>query len=114
MEAFKLATMSEPRLEAAEKALLGGKAMLFARLCGSSWYFGRSGCNVSAFTRDNPQQAWNPAYENEGSNAYLDLAATTDGWPNVISVPLKGKPDLSVWRWQDGAYALDGGLMASE
>jgi hypothetical protein len=114
MEAFKLATMSEPRLEAAEKALAGGKAMLFARLCGSSWYFGRSGCNVSAFTRDNPQQAWKPAYENEGSNAYLDLAATTDGWPNVISVPLKGKPDLSVWRWQDGSYAVDGGLMASE
>jgi hypothetical protein len=114
IEAFQLATMSEPRVEAAEKQLLGGKAMLFVRLCGSSWYFGRSGCSVSAFLRDDAQQAWLPGYENEGSNAYLDLAATTDGWPNIISVPLKGKPDLSIWRWQDGAYALDPGMVASE
>jgi hypothetical protein len=114
IEAFKMATMSEPRVEAAGKTLTGGKAMLFARLCGSSWYFGRSGCSVSAFTRDKAGQAWEQAYENEGSNAYLDLAATTDGWPNIVSVPLKGKPDLATWRWQDGAYALDHGLMASE
>lgn len=114
IEAFKLATMSEPRVEAAEKPLHDGKAMLFTRLCGSSWYFGRSGCNVSAFVRDNAQQGWRQAYENEGSNAYLDLTATSDGWPNIVSVPLKGKPDLSVWRWQDGAYALDHGLMASD
>ncbi|GHD18435.1 hypothetical protein ACFOEZ_19005 [Tianweitania populi] len=114
IKAFKLATMSEPRVEAAQKTLADGKAMLFARLCGSSWYFGRSGCNTSAFVRDHAQQDWHAAYENEGSNAYLDLASTGDGWPNIVSVPLKGKPDLSVWRYEGGVYALDPGLMAAE
>ncbi|MBS9722303.1 hypothetical protein JYU29_16530 [Tianweitania sp. BSSL-BM11] len=114
IKAFQHATASEPRVEAAQKTLADGKAMLFARLCGSSWYFGRSGCNTSAFLRDDAQSEWRPAYENEGSNAYLDLASTGDGWPNIVSVPLKGKPDLSVWRFEDGVYALDRGLMAAE
>lgn len=112
--AFTLATASLPRLEAARVELGAGRSLLFTRLCGSSWYFGRSGCNVSAFAAEAASMAPQRVYENEGSTLYLDRSATSQGWPTITSVPLKGKPELTTFRWQDGSYSIDSALLAQE
>ncbi|HEV7415175.1 MAG TPA: hypothetical protein VGN98_03405 [Tianweitania sediminis] len=112
--AFKLATASEPRLQASRVFLDSKRSLLFTQLCGSSWYFGRSGCNVSAFASDGTTPLTRLVYENEGSTTYLDRTATSDGWPAITSVPLKGKPELTTFRWNDERYGVEPSLLAQE
>jgi hypothetical protein len=112
IDAFRLATASEPRLEATIVTLPDGKGILFTRLCGSSWYFGRSGCNVTGFVRDSLLGDWRLAYDNEGSTLHLAAQDEAGNWPDIVAMPLKGRPVITVWQWDGQAYAPAPDLMA--
>jgi hypothetical protein len=114
IEAFRVSTQSEPEVASAIVTLESGRGMFFIRLCGSSWYFGRSGCNVTGHVRDTLLDEWRPAYDNEGGSVYLDLQSLTDGWPDVVALPRRGDDPESVWRWDGSAYAPQEGLVAED
>ncbi len=113
--AFRLSTASEPELTAAMAEFAGDRRVLFTRLCGSSWYYGASGCNVTGFAPDATASdagagGWRTVYDSENVHPYIDPGAVTDGWPDIVTLPARtGGPGL-VWRWDGKAYALKGEL----
>lgn len=111
---FRLSTASEPELAAAMAEFDGAKRVLFTRLCGSSWYYGASGCNVTGFAPDAAGEGWRTVYDSENVHLYTDPRAVTDGWPDIVTLPARtGRPGL-VWRWDGKAYALKGELPEEE
>lgn len=106
---FRLATFSEPRLEARMLAVGRDKSLLVARLCGSSWYFGRTGCHVSGFTKERASEAledWKPGFEMEGSILYRDQKSAAEDWPGLLSIKLRDEGEGDLWRWAGGHYQL--------
>lgn len=109
--AFRLSTASEPQLDMAMAEFDGGRRVLFTRLCGSSWYYGASGCNITGFApRRDGGEGWNPVYDTENVHLYTDPKAVTDGWPDLVTLPARGAGAGLVWRWDGKGYALKGEL----
>ena len=105
---FRVSTASEPQLTAAMAEFDDGRRVLFTRLCGSSWYYGASGCNVTGFA---PQgEGWGIVYDSENVHPYTDPRAVTDGWPDLVTLPARTRGPGLVWRWDGRAYALKGEL----
>lgn len=122
--AFKLSTASEPELTAAMAEFDGGRRVLFTRLCGSSWYYGASGCNITGFAPDaggegDGGEGWRAVYDTENVHLHTDPKAVTDGWPDIVTLPARPRgggtagPGL-IWRWDGKAYALKGELPEDE
>lgn len=120
--AFAQATASQPKLDVAMVELDDGRRVLFARLCGSSWYYGLSGCNITGFApkpvgsaeggEDDQaaEAAWQTVYDTENVLLYLDQNSLSHGWPDVVTLPA-GTPGTGlVWRWDGWSYALKGEL----
>ncbi|MCO5145748.1 MAG: hypothetical protein M9895_06155 [Aquamicrobium sp.] len=112
---FRLSTASEPTLVAAMAEFDGGRRVLFTRLCGSSWYYGASGCNITGFApeADGPDadgKGWRAVYDTENVNLHTDPKAVTDGWPDIVTLPARAQGPGLVWRWDGNAYALKGEL----
>lgn len=109
IEAFAVATASQPQLTAAMVQTGNGRRILFTRLCGSSWYYGVSGCNVAAHASSRAtgegEERWRPVYETEGVEVYLDGLGQQD-WPDLVTLPLRGEGDMRRWSWNGGSYAL--------
>lgn len=101
---FRLATSSEPELTVAMAEFGNGRRVLFTRLCGSSWYFGRSGCSVTGFAPDTGDQEWRVVYETEGVALYVDHAHDEYGWPDLVTLPLRGRGEVATWRWRGSEY----------
>lgn len=114
IEAFARATASQPELDVAMVDLDEGRRLLFTRLCGSSWYYGLSGCNITGFapgdTVSEGEPQWRPVYDTENVLLHLDMKATSGGWPDVVTLPGRGAAAGLVWRWNGRAYALKGEL----
>lgn len=109
--AFRVATASEPRLDAAMAEFDGGRRVLFTRLCGSSWYYGASGCNVTGFAPESKEgEGWRVVYDSENVLLHTDPRAVTDGWPDIVTLPVRTGGAGLVWRWDGHAYALKGEL----
>ena len=106
IDLFRQATTAEPVVSATKAVMADGRSLLFVELCGSSWYYGASGCNVAAFARLGNAVDWKKVYDAEGADLYLDRQAMADGWPTVISLPKKGGGDLVRWTWDGDGYAL--------
>jgi hypothetical protein len=106
IDQFRLATSSEPELTAAMAEFGDGRRVLFTRLCGSSWYFGRSGCNVTGFAPDSGDREWRIAYDTEGVLIYIDHENDEFGWPDLITLPARAGGIASTWRWQGASYRL--------
>lgn len=122
IESFRLATRSEPEIAASMLELGGGRRLLFTRMCGSSWYYGISGCNVTGFASTGPAalaegsaehgeeglavEEWQPVYDSEGVKLYRDPAAQTGGWPDLVTLPLRGRGEARRWRWDSGIYVI--------
>lgn len=106
IEQFRLATMSEPELSVAMTEFGNGRRVLFTRLCGSSWYFGRSGCNVTGFAPSNGETPWRVAYDSEGVALHIDDGSDQYGWPDLVTLPLRGQGLASTWRWEGASYRL--------
>lgn len=103
---FRKATASEPRVAAAIVDAGDDRRLLFVRICGSSWYYGRSGCNLAGLAREADDDDWAPVYDTEGVELYLDHEAGTDGWPNLVTLPMTGGGDELFWTWRGERYEL--------
>ena len=123
IEAFETATASQPKVSVAMIELGAGRRILFARLCGSSWYYGLSGCNITGFVpQADPvaegdaegETTWRVVYDTENVALYLDPGSKTDGWPDLVSLPVRGSGPGLVWRWEGRGYALKGELPPDE
>ncbi len=116
---FRLSTASTPELVAAMAEFDGSRRVLFTRLCGSSWYYGASGCNITGFAPDATGDGWKAVYDSENVHLHTDPGAVTDGWPDLVTLPARAKgggaggPGL-IWRWDGNAYALKGELPDDE
>ena len=114
-ELHREATKKEPTLSATTLELPDSRSMLFASLCGSTWYYGRSGCTVSAYVRPSATAAWQEAYNSEGVAMYTDPKAGSDGWPNLVTLPMVGGTEATHWAWNGSEYALpDSALSENE
>ncbi len=122
---FVISTNELPGLRVAMLDLEDGQQLLFTEICGSSWYYGVSGCNVAGFARtvaggseisDDPEkvdlEGWETVFESEGVHLYTDPGKFKDGWPDLIAIPLKpGFPD-KLWTWAGQRYAVEGTIQA--
>lgn len=120
IEAFAASTASQPDLTVAMAELGAGRRLLFTRLCGSSWYYGVSGCNITGFaTGPQVQDAaagpeWRAVYDTESVHLHLDPKSLHDGWPDIVTLPARGGGAALVWRWDGDGYALEGELPEDE
>ena len=117
---FVLSTSQLPELQVAMLDLEGNRRLFFVEICGSSWYYGVSGCNIAGFAsfKNGTDAAeidtadWDVVFESEGVHVYTDPGQSSDGWPNLIAVPLKpGFPD-KLWTWTGQRYAVEGTIQA--
>ncbi len=111
---FRAWSGTSPDLAAASVELGEGKALLFASLCGSTSYYGLSGCTVAGFARAGAGAEWKLAYNTEGSLIHLDRSATNGGFPNVVSLPMVGSTTPRHWVWTGDAYELREEVMAEQ
>lgn len=122
---FVLATSELPELRVAMLDLEGGRLLFFTEICGTSWYYGVSGCNIAGHTRtgsageapsegdaDLDLEGWQQVFESEGAHIYTQPDKARDGWPNLMAIPLKpGSPD-KLWAWIGQRYALEDTIQA--
>ena len=80
--------------------------MLFSSLCGSTWYYGRTGCTFAAFARLSATAPWQEVYNSEGVAMYTDPKAGNGGWPNLVTLPLVGGTEATHWVWTGSTYEL--------
>ncbi len=109
---FRVATSATPSLSAALLDRPDGRQLLFASLCGSTWYYGRTGCGLYGFARLSATETWRLAYNSEGMALYLDPAEARDGWPGLVTVLQPGGTERMHWRWDGSAYAFQDDLSA--
>lgn len=101
IRAFRAATKSVPAVAAALANVGEERRLLFATICGSSWYYGNSGCNMTIHAQ-NDGDDWQRVYETEGVAMHIDTNAESDGWPNLIALTFDGEE--IVWSWMNGRY----------
>ena len=115
---FSASTTIRPRTRAGMVELDGGRRLLFAELCGSSWYYGTSGCSLAGFAPQpggDPEAAsgWRQVYETEGVFLYVDPDNDVDGWPDLRAIPLKEGDEMR-WRWTGDGYAPAANLLEAQ
>jgi hypothetical protein len=106
---FELSTMSQPSLRAGMVEIGEGRRLLFAELCGSTWYYGVSGCNLAGYApvagKDPATpEGWHAVYETEGVFLYTDPDAASEGWPDLIAYPMKADSERTRWIWNGDRY----------
>jgi hypothetical protein len=101
IRAFRAATSSEPAVAAALVVLPGGRNLLFATLCGSTRYYGNSGCNLTVHASQSDEEGWRRVYDTEGMAIYIDPRSTAP-WPDLVTLTFDG--DEITWRWETGQY----------
>ncbi|MBS3647974.1 hypothetical protein KEU06_04935 [Pseudaminobacter sp. 19-2017] len=114
VELFRTATTATPVLSAAIVERGGGHQMLFASLCGSAWYYGRSGCTLFGYARTATDTPWREIYHSEGMSLYLDPNASSDNWPELVTVPSTGETEQMHWAFDRERYALRDEQIAKE
>lgn len=116
---FKLSTTAEPKLRAGMVELGEGRRLLFVELCGSSWYFGVSGCSLAGFAPvdgGDPAEAdgWRPIFASEGAFLYVDPDTAGLGWPDLIAIAAKPGQADARWTWTGDGYALSSAAASIE
>lgn len=107
---FRSATGKSPAVAAMVLELEADRKLLFATLCGSTSYFGESGCSLTGYATENAVAEWKEVYSTDGLLLHIDPKAAKDGWPDLLTLPAIGGTEASRWRWDGGAYAIpDGG-----
>ena len=101
---FRAATSAAPGLAAARLDRGEGREMLFATVCGSSWYYGRSGCTLFGYLRAAPAEEWREVYNSEGLNLYIDPNASKGGWPDLLTLEPVGGLEPMRWTWTGERY----------
>jgi hypothetical protein len=110
---FASATEKEATLAAALIPLDGGKRLLFASLCGSTRYYGETGCKLIGYAAEAAGD-WRTVYDSEGMLLYRDPNGSRDGWPSLATVPMVNGVEALTWSWDGEAYALQDPAIAEE
>jgi len=111
---FREATKKEPVVAAAEIGLADGKRLLFGSLCGSTWYYGVSGCTLYGWAIGGTGEVWRQVYESDGATLYLDRKTTSDGWPALVTLAAVNGADKTHWLWSGSAYAVEATHVAAD
>lgn len=110
---FREATSATPKLAATHLDRGQGHEMLFATLCGSSWYYGRTGCSLFGYIRPTPADEWRQAYNSEGMGLYIDPKISNGGWPDLVTLEQSGVEQIH-WKWNGSQYELRDPLVAGD
>jgi hypothetical protein len=103
---FREATGKQSVLAAASFKVAPDAEMVFASLCGSSRYYGESGCTLSGFARQGASGDWREVYNSEGMALYLNPKTSAGGWPDLITLAPNGGAEPSHWMWTGLAYEI--------
>lgn len=103
---FREATSKEPILAAASVKVAPDAELVFASLCGSSRYYGESGCTLSGFARQGASGDWREVYNSEGMALYLDPKTSAGGWPDLVTLGRHGGAEPGHWMWTGLAYEI--------
>lgn len=109
---FRAATGQDAGFAARKLELADGKALLIASVCGSTSYYGESGCSLFGYVRTGPTGEWHLAYDTEGLQLFLDRNAEKDGFPALLTLPMTGPAEPSRWIWTGTAYEIRDEIMA--
>ena len=111
---FRDATSATPKLAVAHLDRGAGREMLFATLCGSSWYYGRTGCSLFGYVRPTPADEWREAYNSEGMGLFIDPGTSNGGWPDLVTLEHNGGVEPIHWKWNGSQYELRNPLVAGD
>lgn len=103
---FREFTGASPKIAATSLDIEGGHRLLFATVCGSTGYYGPSGCNLSGYSRMAGAEGWTEAYNTEGMHLYLDRNADNGGFPNLATLEVFGGTQPIHWIWGGDRYML--------
>lgn len=111
---FRGATGKQPTVAAIQIDRPEGKRLLFGSLCGSTSYYGVSGCTMAGWASTGVGAEWQPVYATDGVRLYLDETRSHDGWPGLATVAMVNGTEVTHWRWADGAYGAEGGELLAD
>jgi hypothetical protein len=103
---FRQATGRQPVIAAATLDVAPDAELLFASLCGSTSYYGQSGCTLSGFVRQGAAVDWREVYNSEGVALYIDPNASNSGWPNLVTLEAINGFEPMHWAWNGASYEL--------
>jgi hypothetical protein len=111
-------TADIPTLKAGMVEIDAERRLLFAELCGSTWYYGISGCGLTGYAPvigadQTKSEGWKLAFESEGVFLYVDPNTSVGGWPVLVSLPKRAGDVETRWVWTGEAYAISGTEIAS-
>ncbi len=110
---FQLSTLAQPALRAGMLEVDPDHRLLFAELCGSTWYYGQSGCGLAGFAAipgvdQAKPQGWKLVFESEGVFLYVDPETSVGGWPVLRTIPLKQGFDETRWVFNGESFEPQG------
>ena len=111
---FREFTMKEPVVATVTFDVDADKRLMFASLCGSTRYFGDSGCSLTGFALAGPESVWRMVYETEGLLLYTDPKHANGGWPNLVTLPVIGGLERTHWAWTGEQYELRNQVSAED
>jgi hypothetical protein len=111
---FQSATGKSPTIAAAVLNLEAGRKLLFAKLCGSTSYYGESGCSLTGYAAAHAPAEWKQVYNTDGLLLHIDPKSAADGWPDLLTLPVAGDAEASRWRWSGSDYAIPDVIVTDE
>ena len=103
---FRAFTSKDPVVAARVLEFPDNKRLVFASLCGSTSYFGDSGCSLTGYAAQGADSVWHMVYETEGMLLHLDPNKAVDGWPNLVTLLVVGGTEPTHWVWSGEQYQL--------
>jgi hypothetical protein len=99
--AFRTSTASDARVEHGSALVGEDREIIFVRLCGSSWYYGASGCSLTGHMMQ--AGGWRTVFESEGAALHQDRGARDGGLFRLVTLPATAMAPIS-WRWSGSSY----------
>jgi len=111
---FRQVTGKQPALAAEFIDVGPGRQLMFASICGSTAYYGDSGCNLNGFAMTADAPEWREVYNTEGMHLFLDPNTSNGGWPNLVTLSVVGGTEPTHWVWGGDRYMLRDQLISEE
>jgi hypothetical protein len=111
---FRQTTGKQPVLAAEFIDVGPGRQLMFASICGSTSYYGDSGCNLNGFAMMADEPEWRQVYNTEGMHLFLDRKAANGGWPSLVTLPVVGVGEPTHWVWGGHHYMLRDQVISEE
>jgi hypothetical protein len=114
LKLFRQTTGKQPVLAAEFIDVGPGRQLMFASICGSTSYYGDSGCNLNGFAMMADDPEWRQVYNTEGMHLFLDRTASNGGWPSLVTLPVVGEAEPTYWVWGGHHYMLRDQVISEE